>query len=384
MKKKLISTIFFLLILFNPNLFANENNKTLKVGLLAPLSGAYSELGNSLLYSLQLALEEINDRDVIIVPRDSGLNDSEKLNNAINEIKSNNVKVVIGPITNIEFGIAKKHNDLTFISPSNINAESSNNIITVGISLESQLVAIVDFLKKRKKTNTVIMYPKNQYQELVEKEIKSLNLTNIKTFTYSSNPEILTGEIEKLTNYTQRKRNLDLKKKMFEDKEDEESLKELEQLEQLYTLGKVNFDSVIIIDFGNNLKSVLTSLVYTDVNQDKVIFTTVNQWFDESIFYENTIKDLYYPSVNYKEFKNYNEKYFKKFNTYPNEITILTYDALGLIYYAWKKNGIINSVNDFYFKNKIKGKIGTFSFRNGKIIQELDIYKTENKKFTKF
>ncbi|MGA0300558.1 MAG: hypothetical protein ACO3OJ_05550, partial [Paracoccaceae bacterium] len=46
----------------------------------------------------------------------------------------------------------------------------------------------------------------------------------------------------------------------------------------------VNFDSVIIIDFGNNLKSVLTSLVYTDVNQKDVLFTTINQWFDESIF----------------------------------------------------------------------------------------------------
>ena len=168
-----------------------------------------------------------------------------------------------------------------------------------------------------------------------------MNLENIKTFKYSSNPQVLTGEIETLTNYSQRKRNLKLKKKMFEDKEDEQSIKELERLDQLYTLGNVNFDSVIIIDFGNSLKSVLTSLVYTDVNQDKVLFTTVNQWFDESIFYENTIKNLYYPSVDYREFKKYNDNYFKKFQTYPNEITILTYDALGLIYYAWKKNGKI-------------------------------------------
>ena len=63
--------------------------------------------------------------------------------------------------------------------------------------------------------------------------------------------------------------------------------------------------------------------------------------------------------MNYKEFKKYNEKYFKKFRSYPNEISILTYDTLGLIYYAWKKNGQIQSINDFNFKNKIKGKIGT-------------------------
>ena len=149
-------------------------------------------------------------------------------------------------------------------------------------------------------------------------------------------------------------------------------------------MGDVNFDSIIIIDFGSNLKSVLTSLVYTDVDQDKVLFTTINQWFDESIFYENTIRNLYYPSINYKEFKKYNENYFRKFNIYPNEITILTYDALGLIYYVWKNNGKIDSINDFSFKNKIKGKIGTFSFKDRKVLQELNIYKTERKKFIKF
>ena len=174
------------------------------------------------------------------------------------------------------------------------------------------------------------MYPKNEYLGLIEKKINELNLKNIKTFTYSPNPEVLTGEIEILTNYSQRKRSLELRKKIFEDKEDEQSIKELERLEQLYTLGEVNFDSVIIIDFGNNLKSVLTSLVYTDVNQNKVLFTTINQWFDESIFYENTIKNLYYPSVNYKEFKNYNNKYFKKFKIYPTEITILFMTHLDL------------------------------------------------------
>ena len=376
--------MLYILFIFNSNLLSDENNKSLKVGLLAPLSGPYSEIGNSLLYSLQLALEEINDKNVIIVPRDSGFGDEEKLDTAINELKSSGVRIIIGPTTYEEFDQVKKYNDLVFISPSNISPEFSDNILSIGVSLESQLMALTKFIKKQKKSKTIIMYPKNQYLEFIEKKLKKLNLKDIKTFTYSSNPEVLTGEIEILTNYTQRKRNLKLRKKMFEDKEDEQSIKELERLEQLYTLGGVNFDSVIIVDFGNTLKSVLTSLVYTDVDQDNVLFTTINQWFDESIFYENTIKNLYYPSVNYKEFKKYNNKYFEKFKIYPSEITILAYDALGLIYYAWKKNGEINSINDFLFKNKIKGKIGTFSFKNGRVTQELDIYKTDKKKFVKF
>ncbi len=384
MKNKIILILSYIVIFFNSNLLCNEDNKILKVGLLAPLTGEFRELGNSLLYSLQLALDEIGDKNVFVIPRDSGFKNKEKLNSAIQDFKNNNVKIIIGPISFEDFNEVKKYNDLIFISPSNIVPEFTSNTISVGVSLESQLKVLIDFIAKQKKKKTVIMFPENQYTDLIEKKLKKFQLSQFKIFKYSANPEVLTGEIEILTNYSQRKKNLELRKKMYIDKEDSQSVRELEKLEQLYTLGGVNFDSVIIIDFGNSLKSVLTSLVYTDVNQDKVLFTTVNQWFDESIFYENSIRNLYYPSVNYKEFKKYNEKYFKKFSSYPNEITILAYDSLGLIYYAWKKLGKINSVADFSFKNKIQGKIGTFSFKDKKVMQELNIYKTDKNKFVKF
>ena len=381
--KKIYLFLVYTIIFFNSNLLSNERNNILKVGLLAPLSGEYKELGNSLLYSLQLALEEIDDKNIFIIPRDSGFGDKEKLNSAIQDIRSQGVNIIIGPIHFEEFDQAKKFNDTIFISPSNINPEFAGNIISVGISLESQLIALTDFIKKQKKNKTLIMYPKNQYADLIKRKLEKMSI-NYKSFIYDPNPEVLTGEIEKLTNYSERKRNLELRKKMFEDKEDPQSIKEMEKLDQLYTLGEVNFDSVIIIDFGNSLKSALTSLIYSDVNQDKVLFTTINQWFDESIFYENTIKNLYYPSISHKEFIKYNKRYFDKFKTYPNEITILTYDALGLIYYLWKNNEDIKSISDFSFKNKIKGKIGTFSFKDKKVIQELSIYRVADKKFTKF
>ena len=215
MRNKIFLLLFYILFLFNSNLLSNDDNDKLKVGLLAPLSGPYSEIGNSLLFSLQLALEEINDDNVIIVPKDSGYNDKEKLNGAIAEIKSAGIKIVIGPASYDEFDELKKYNDLIFISPSNIKPEFSNNVISIGVSLESQLIALLEFLKRQKKTKTIIMYPKNEYLELVEKEIQDLNIKNLKKFSYSPNPEVLTGEIEALTNYAQRKRSLVLRKKTF-------------------------------------------------------------------------------------------------------------------------------------------------------------------------
>ena len=203
-------------------------------------------------------------------------------------------------------------------------------------------------------------------------------------FKYSSDTRVLTGEIEKLTNYSQRKKNLETRKKILKKKDDDKSKRELEVLERLFTLGSVDFDSVIIIDFGSSLKSVLSSLVYTDVNDKVVLISTVNQWFDESIFRENLVKNLYFPSVNMRQFKKYNENYFKSFKIKPNEITILAYDALGLIHYVWKKNNGINTINDFFIKEKIKGKIGTFEFKEKKVFQQLKIYKTHKNKFKEY
>ena len=213
MKNKILILISYLIFSFNTILFSAEENKILKVGLLAPLSGQYKELGNSLLYSLQLALDEIDDKNIFIIPRDAGFNNKEKLNNAIKDIKSQGVKIVIGPISNEDFSEVKKYNDITFISPSNISPSFDSNIISIGISLESQLLALNDFIKKQKKNKTIVMFPDNQYKDLIEKKLKILSLNNIRTFKYNPNPEILTGEIETLTNYSQRKKNLELRKK---------------------------------------------------------------------------------------------------------------------------------------------------------------------------
>ena len=384
MIKIIITFLSYIFILFNYNLAADENDGKLRVGLLAPFSGEYRNLGESLLLSTQLALSEIDNKNIIIIPRDSGTNDKKKLNLAIKEIISNGAKIIIGPMTSVSFEELGKYNDTIFISLSNKEPKISNNVINIGISLESQLSAIEQFLIKKKKKRTIILYPKNDYEKFVTEKVKSLRLKNIEIFKYSSNPRILTGEIEKLTNYRQRKNILKKRKNFLKKQDDAKSKEELKILDRLYTLGSVNFDSVIVIDFGSSLKSVLASLSYSDVDDKVVTVTTVNQWFDESIFLENSVKNLYFPSVDINQFKKYNEDYYKTFSLKPDEITILSYDALGLIYYVWKKNNGINSINDFFFKEKIKGKIGTFEFKNNKVFQQLKIYKTEKNRFKEY
>ena len=373
----------YLLISFNTYVFSIEDNDSvLKIGVLAPFTGEFKDIGKSVLYSVNLALNDIGDESIKVYPKDSG-SKKEKILKACEEFRNEGIKVVIGPIDSTFLTELNKFEDLIFLSLSNIDSNFKNNVIMMGINLESQLITIKKFIEKRDKNKTVILYPNNIYAKYVEKNLSKINFKNKKLFKYSEDPKTLTSQIEKLTNYKQRKINLETRIKKLEKSDLNKDLKELNNLKQKHTLGKVNFDNIIIIDFGSGLKSVLTSLAYTDVLEKDVLILTTNQWFDDTILGETSLTNFYFPSINYGNLKEYKKKFFSFYEYKPNEITILSYDSVGLIYYLWKKNIMIKSSKDFNIKNDIKGKIGSFKISGNKIIQKLDMYSVSNNAFVK-
>ena len=158
--------------------------------------------------------------------------------------------------------------------------------------------------------------------------------------------------------------------------------KQLEKLKRKYTIGNVNFDSVVIADFDESLKSVITSLLYTDVSPKKKFIITFNQWFDKSLLKEKTIQPIYYPSINKKNLENFKNKFFDEFNEYPNYLSLLSYDLVGLIYYLSLNDDLNDLGRLFKKKNSFKGKIGIFDIKNNKINHRLNFYKIENQKIS--
>ena len=385
MKKKILLILTYLLISFNTYVFSAEdkNENLLKIGVLAPFSGELKDLGEEILYSINLALHDLGNPNIKIFPNDSG-SENNKILDACRKFENDEIKIVIGPIQSKQMNKLNACNDIIFLSLSNMNSDVNKNIIKLGINLESQLLSIKKFIEKKKRNKTLILFPKNNYTKHIEQNISQINFTNSKIFKYDQDPEKLTKQIEKLTNYKQRKINLETRIKKLEGSDQPKDLRELKKLKQKYTLGKVNFDSIIILDFGDSLKSVLTSLAYTDVSDEEILIITSNQWFDQSLLAETSIKNLYFPSIDFKNFKNFKKNFFKIHKYNPAEISILGYDAVGLINYTWKKSGEIKSVNDFNFKKDIKGKIGKFKIFNNKVIQKLDFYNIKDGSFREY
>ena len=272
--------------------------------------------------------------------------------------------------------------DITFLSLTNKTLDLPKNVISAGINSTSQFNTIKKFLETNKIKRTIFLTPIQNYEFEVKKGIKESKIKIFKDYDYSTEPTKLTKQIEEITNYQIRKQNLEdeilrLKKSNQPNKE-----KKIKKLEQRYTLGGLNFDAVIIADFDESLKSVSTSLLYTDVSPKNKYFITLNQWFSKSLLNEIDIQPLYYPSINQNNFQNYKDKFFKEFNEYPSHLSLLSYDLVGLVYYLSIKTNLSNLNKVFKKKNSFKGKIGIFDIKNNKINHRLNFYKIEDKKIT--
>ena len=373
----IFTSIIFGVLTLNSLSLATEEK--IKIGLLIPITGNDKELGQQLIKSSRMALKDIDTEKLEIYIKDTNSNPDTAVKSAI-EFKNMGIKIVIGPVFHKSLIYLNEVQDMIFLSLTNKTLNLPSNVISAGINATSQLNAIKRFIELNEIKKTIFLTPKLEYEDEIKNGVKKSKIKISKHYIYDTEPTKLTAQIEKITNYKIRKQNLDDEIKRVENSDLVDKEQQLEKLKKRYTIGNVRFDSVIISDFDESLKSVVTSLLYTDVSPKNKYFITFNQWFDESIMSEQTIQPIYYPSINKKNLESFEKKFQKEFNEYPNYLSLLSYDLLGLIYYLSIKNNFENIDTLFKKKNSFKGKIGVFEIEDNKINHKLNLYEIKEGK----
>ena len=372
--------IFSLILILFSNANASEIEK-IKIGLLIPTSNENYEFGQTIIKAVRMAMNDINSDKIEIIIKDSKKDPTTALKSSM-ELKQQGVNLVIGPVFYESLEYLDEIDEMIFLSLTNKTTDLPNNVISSGVNSTSQLNTIKKFLEENEIKDTIFLTPKVSYEQELQRGIKKSKIKIKKNHFYDREPTKLTKQIEEITNYKIRKQNLDDEIYRVENSNEFNKEKKLQELNTKYTLGEVDFDSVIIADFEESLKSVTTSLLYSDISPTEKYFITLNQWFDKSLIQEKDIQPIYYPSINKNNFEKYKLRYQLEFNEEPNHLSLLSYDLVGLVYYlAYQNNFRFNDVNKlFKRKNSFKGKIGIFDIKNNKINHRLNFYKIENKK----
>jgi len=372
--------IILFLVIYNFFLFitpaSSEDNK-IRIGLLVPLTGENTEIGKQIIKATRLALNDINSNKIEIFPKDTNSDPNKTLRSAI-ELNQMGINLIIGPVFYENLIYLDEVKETIFLSFTNKTLDLPKNVISTGINSISQLNTINKFLKENEINKTILLIPNLNYDQEIENGIKESKIKKLKKYFYDIEPTKLTKQIEEITNYETRKQNLFDEITRLENSDDPNKEDKIKNLEKRYTIGNVNFDAVIISDFDESLKSVITSLLYTDVSPKEKYLITLNQWFDESLLTETTSQPIYYPSINKKNMEQFEKKFTTKFNENPNHLSLLSYDLVGLIYYLSIKNTLSDLNKAFKSKNSFKGKIGIFDIEDNKINHRLNFYKIEN------
>ena len=362
--------------------FGHTNEEKIKIGLLVPMSGEKNKLGQSIIKSTRLALKDIGTDKIEIYPKDTELAPNKTLRSAV-ELKKLGVKIIIGPVFFENIKYLNEVDDIIFLSLTNKTDNLPSNVISSGVNSVSQLNAIKKFAELNKLERTILLTPDLNYKTEIKRAIKKSKLKISKHYIYNIEPTKLTQQIEEITNYKIRKQNLadEIRRVELSDLDEEIKKRRIDKLNKKYTIGNVDFDSLVISDFDESLKSVITSFLYSDVSPKDKYFITLNQWFDESLLSEKNIQPLYYPSINKKNLENFSNKFSEFYNEKPNHLSLLSYDLIGLIYYLSSKNDLSDTKLLFKKQSSFKGKIGVFNIKDNKINHKLNFYQIQNGSF---
>ena len=136
--------IVFFIIIFPKYVKGNDE---IKIGLLAPFSGEFRNIGKSVFSSARIALNKINNENINILPRDTKGNNIETLKQ-VESLYNQGVRMFIGPVFNKNLKGLDKFKDAYFLSLTNKILNNPKNVISAGINAKSQFIAIKKFQKK--------------------------------------------------------------------------------------------------------------------------------------------------------------------------------------------------------------------------------------------
>ena len=164
---KLLIIIALSICLFSQNIFASEK---IRIGLIVPLSGENSLIGEKIIKSIRMAINKINDERVEIIPKDTKSNPIDALK-VSNELYRDGVRIIIGPVFNESTKYLDDLKDVTFISFTNKLIGNPKIVIIAGVNAISQIQTLKKFNDRKNLSKSIILIPRAQFKKEIEEAI---------------------------------------------------------------------------------------------------------------------------------------------------------------------------------------------------------------------
>ena len=275
----------------------NMADNVLNVAVLLPLSGKVSSIGQGMQNAMFMALDDIQNNKIVLKfydTKSSPLGAKEAGQKAIDE----GANLILGPLMYDEVeGVSSlaKQKNVPVVSFTTSPQVLEKGVYSIGLLNSEQIERVLSYAISQNKNRLALLVPDNN---------GGLNVLK-STLTSIQNKDI---KLVKVGFYNQSSLDFtSLVQKMVETKD---------------------FDSVLIADGGNRLKSLVSMFAYNDVMYPDVLFMGTSSWDNTNLSKETILYHGVYPMVSKNYGTYFTDKYKETFGEYPKNIYSLAYDGV--------------------------------------------------------
>ncbi len=354
-------------------------NDRIKVGVMLPLSGENSEIGNLILNAIEMAVFQTQENKLEIHIKDTEAK-PDRAKKVLSELINEGVKVIIGPLFSKSLAAiqseATKNNINIFALTNNINLRNKG-IWIFGVDPQAQTEKVLQYALEKGTKKIAALLPQNAYGLLL--------FDTITDFTQENLIKIEKIEFYDFSVESQRKTAQKISEgfkdyKIYLDKIEEQDNIEDNGNEVLFM--KKPFDSVFIAAAGQSLTVLSSQLQYNNVDPKIVQYLGISSWEDSSIVNEPALEGGVFVTTSEVFQKKIKLIYKNSFGKEMPKIAMIAYDIVALL------GSLNNSRSSFNIYDLVNdegyiGLRGLFRLKkNGVVERAFQLKKIKNKKFT--
>lgn len=324
------------------------NDGTFRVGVLLPLSGNAAKQGNGLKNATMLALEDVNEPNLILQYYDTKGTPEGAQVAAVNALNQNS-RLLIGPLKSSSVQAiseeARSRNVpvIAFNTGSNV---LQPGIYTLGLMVDEQVDRIMTYAANHGRSRFALLIPDNKTGVAVARAaVKSAQKNGVKITRigfYTPGTTDFSDITKQMSDYNARSGRLQNLKNSLKAKVnagDANAAKVLARLNKTDTLGDVDFDTVLIPESGAGLKAAVAMFGYYDVYAPQVKFIGTSVWENTPLNRESALRGSWYPALSRSHGSYFANKYANLFGERPSSLYSMGYDAVALSAALSKKSG---------------------------------------------
>ncbi len=312
-------------------------SRNVKVAMLLPLTGKDAKIGEDLRNAGMMAQFDIANNNFVLQFYDTK-GTVEGAKEAFEQAADAKVDLILGPVFAREVGAIRRQaraKKIPVVSFTSDTDEVDEGVYTLALLVSEQIERSVRYACEKGKQSLAIMAPDNKAGDIAvasaEKAAQACGMRISAVSIY--NPTFINFEPYVLKTLPESFKNIKIleKQKKEDVKEDKEQIPVAEQ---------IDFDTLLIADDGNRLKSIASLFALYDVTPRDVLFIGTSTWQDPTLTLEGALAGAKFSALPTQGFERFSQKYQETYGKKPIRLASLSYDAVALASVLSQTGGI--------------------------------------------